>query len=41
MAASMIDNYDLLIKQINHLIVCFDIYLESESYFLKNDEFPI
>lgn len=39
MAAS-INNYDLLIKQINHLIVCFDIYLESESYFLKNDEFP-
>ena len=32
-------NYDLLGKQINHLIVCFDIYLESESHFLRNHEF--
>ena len=32
-------NYDLLAKQINHLIVCFDIYLESESHYLRNHEF--
>lgn len=33
-------NFELLVKQINHLIICFDIYLESESYFLKNNEYP-
>jgi hypothetical protein len=32
-------NYDLLSKQINHLSVCFDIYLESESYYLQNFEY--
>jgi hypothetical protein len=32
-------SYDLFSKQINHLIVCFDIYLESESYFLNNFEY--
>ena len=31
-------NYDLFAKQINHLLVCFDIYLESESYYLQNFE---
>jgi len=34
------NNYELLTKQIIHLIVCFDIYLESESYALKNNEYP-
>ena len=33
-------NYELLTKQIIHLTVCFDIYLESESYSLKSNEFP-
>lgn len=32
-------NYDLFSKQINHLLVCFDIYLESESYYLNDNEF--
>jgi hypothetical protein len=32
-------NDDLLAKKIGHLLVCFDIYLESESYFLKNNEY--
>ena len=31
-------NYDLFSKQVNHLLVCFDIYLESESYYLQNFE---
>lgn len=31
-------NYDLFAKQVNHLLVCFDIYLESESYYLQNFE---
>lgn len=30
--------YDILAKQINHLAICFDIYLESESNYLKNYE---
>lgn len=33
-------NNDILAKQINHLLICFDIYLESESYSLNNFEFP-
>lgn len=33
-------NYDLFPKQINHLLICFDIYLESESYFLQDNEYP-
>jgi hypothetical protein len=32
--------FDLVVKQINHLLVCFDIYLETESYTLESDEFP-
>ena len=32
-------NYDLFAKQINHLLVCFDIYLESESYYLQDNEY--
>lgn len=32
-------SYDLFSKQINHLLICFDIYLESESYFLNNFEY--
>lgn len=33
-------NFYLFAKQIVHLTICFDIYLESESYFLKNNEYP-
>ncbi len=32
-------NYELFTKQIGHLLVCFDIYLESESYFLQDNEY--
>ncbi len=32
-------NFDLFAKQIYHLLVCFDIYLESESYFLNDSEY--
>jgi hypothetical protein len=32
-------NFDLFAKQINHLLICFDVYLESESYFLNNFEY--
>jgi hypothetical protein len=32
-------NSDLLARQVNHLLVCFDIYLESESYYLKDNEY--
>lgn len=32
-------NYDLFSKQINHLLVCFDVYLESESYYLQDNEY--
>ena len=32
-------SYDLFSKQMNHLMICFDIYLESESYFLNNLEY--
>ncbi|CAF1002776.1 unnamed protein product, partial [Brachionus calyciflorus] len=30
---------DILAKQINHLLICFDIYLESESFYLNDFEF--
>jgi hypothetical protein len=33
-------NNDILGKQINHLLICFDIYLESTSYSLNSFEFP-
>ncbi len=33
------NNFDLFAKQINHLLVCFDIYLESESYNLDDCEY--
>jgi len=33
-------NYDLFPKQMNHLLICFDIYLESESYYLQDNEYP-
>ena len=29
----------ILCKQVNHLLVCFDIYLESESYYLNDYEY--
>lgn len=32
-------NYDLFSKQIGHLLVCFDVYLESESYYLQDNEY--
>ena len=32
-------NYDIFSKQINHLLICFDIYLESESYYLNSYEY--
>ncbi len=32
-------NYELFNKQICHLLVCFDIYLESESYYLQDNEY--
>ena len=31
-------NFDILARQINHLLVCFDVYLESESYYLQDNE---
>lgn len=31
--------YDIFGKQVNHLLICFDIYLESEAYFLNDFEF--
>lgn len=32
-------HYDLFEQQINHLLICFDIYLESESYYLEDNEY--
>jgi hypothetical protein len=32
-------NYDLFAKQISHLLVCFDLYLETEASFLNDCEF--
>lgn len=32
-------NYDILAKQINHLMICFDVYLESEAFYLNDAEF--
>ncbi len=37
--ASDSSSYYLLAKQVNHLLVCFDVYLESESYYLNDNEF--
>lgn len=32
-------NYDILAKQVNHLMICFDVYLESEAFYLNDSEF--
>lgn len=31
-------NYDMLARQVNLLMICYDIYLESESAYLQNFE---
>lgn len=33
-------NYDIFAKQLSHLLVCFDLYLETESASLNNYEIP-
>lgn len=32
-------NYDIFAKQVNHLMICFDVYLESEAFYLNDSEF--